>query len=121
MQKSIFIFHNVSKQVPNCLIANIPLGVKSKNELLEVFSEQLSFPDYFGKNWDALYDCLCDLKWISNKTIRIIHSDIPTLDNISIYLDILKDAVLYWQTDDLHNLEVVFPRFYKSRVYKSFE
>jgi RNAse (barnase) inhibitor barstar len=32
-----------------------------KQALLEALSARLSFPPYFGFNWDALYDCLTDL------------------------------------------------------------
>lgn len=32
-------------------------------------SECLEFPDYFGNNLDALYDCLTDLEWINQKNI----------------------------------------------------
>ncbi|WP_406203906.1 MULTISPECIES: barstar family protein [unclassified Streptomyces] len=28
------------------------------------FYESFRLPDYFGWNWDALYDCLSDLNWI---------------------------------------------------------
>jgi RNAse (barnase) inhibitor barstar len=27
-------------------------------------SESLEFPDYFGRNWQALRDCLADLEWL---------------------------------------------------------
>ncbi|MFJ3584594.1 barstar family protein [Streptomyces sp. NPDC090127] len=30
------------------------------------FWEVLKFPDYFGWNWDAFYDCLRDLRWLSS-------------------------------------------------------
>ncbi|MFC9245538.1 barstar family protein [Streptomyces sp. NPDC057136] len=30
------------------------------------FWESLKFPDYFGWNWHAFYDCLRDLQWLSS-------------------------------------------------------
>ncbi|MEU7035545.1 barstar family protein [Streptomyces sp. NPDC046237] len=37
--------------------------------------EKLKFPDYFGWNWNALYDCLRDLQWLpSDHHILIIES-----------------------------------------------
>lgn len=39
------------------------------------FSEVLKFPEYFGWNWNAFYDCVRDLNWISaDKRILIIES-----------------------------------------------
>ncbi|MEV5566931.1 barstar family protein [Streptomyces sp. NPDC052196] len=31
----------------------------------EHFYSSLKFPEYFGWNWDAFYDCLRDLQWLS--------------------------------------------------------
>ena len=42
-----------------------------------VFSLEFNFPSYFGKNWDALYDCLTDLRWLKEKNILIVHDDLP--------------------------------------------
>ncbi|ANN19605.1 barnase inhibitor [Amycolatopsis orientalis] len=35
-----------------------------KATTLDAIAEALSFPEYFGKNLDALYDCLTDLSWL---------------------------------------------------------
>ncbi|MEC3977257.1 barstar family protein [Amycolatopsis sp. H20-H5] len=35
-----------------------------KTSTLSAIAEALSFPDYFGHNLDALYDCLTDLAWL---------------------------------------------------------
>ncbi|MFE5503574.1 barstar family protein [Amycolatopsis japonica] len=35
-----------------------------KDSTLDAIAEALSFPEYFGKNLDALYDCLTDLSWL---------------------------------------------------------
>ena len=36
--------------------------IASPAELHRVFAETLSFPDYYGKNLDALRDCLTDVR-----------------------------------------------------------
>ncbi len=39
------------------------------------FDELLKFPEYFGWNWDAFYDCLRDLQWLSSDShVLIIES-----------------------------------------------
>ncbi|NIJ13250.1 RNAse (barnase) inhibitor barstar [Saccharomonospora amisosensis] len=35
-----------------------------KESTLDAIATVLSFPDYFGRNLDALYDCLTDLSWL---------------------------------------------------------
>lgn len=35
--------------------------IHSKEDLHQVFTEALSFPDWYGKNLDALHDCLTGL------------------------------------------------------------
>jgi RNAse (barnase) inhibitor barstar len=37
------------------------LGSESKEEFLDRIAEALHFPDYFGRNLDALADCLADV------------------------------------------------------------
>jgi RNAse (barnase) inhibitor barstar len=38
--------------------------VDSKAELLAAFAGALAFPDWVGRNWDALADALRDLSWL---------------------------------------------------------
>lgn len=35
-----------------------------KASTLDAIAAALSFPDWFGRNLDALYDCLTDLSWL---------------------------------------------------------
>jgi RNAse (barnase) inhibitor barstar len=39
------------------------LGIETKEQLLDIVASAMEFPDYFGKNWDALSDCLGDMMW----------------------------------------------------------
>uniref|UniRef100_A0AAU2VK54 Barstar family protein n=1 Tax=Streptomyces sp. NBC_00008 TaxID=2903610 RepID=A0AAU2VK54_9ACTN len=34
--------------------------------VFQTFWESLKFPEYFGWNWNAFYDCLRDLQWLSS-------------------------------------------------------
>ena len=38
-------------------------GRHDKAGLLASTAEALHFPDWFGHNWDAWFDCLVDLRW----------------------------------------------------------
>ena len=44
----------------------------SKTGLLGRAARALKFPEWFGKNWDALNDCLTDLSWLEGKGWVII-------------------------------------------------
>lgn len=39
-------------------------AVRDKDALFERLATALEFPDWFGRNWDALADCLSDLSWM---------------------------------------------------------
>jgi RNAse (barnase) inhibitor barstar len=38
--------------------------MRTTDELFSEFSSRLDFPDYFGRNWDALDETLADLSWL---------------------------------------------------------
>ena len=35
-------------------------------------AKQLHLPSYFGKNLDALFDCLCDFSWLDTNNVHIV-------------------------------------------------
>lgn len=39
-------------------------GIRSKDDFYTAVAAALSFPDWFGRNLDALADCLRDLSWL---------------------------------------------------------
>ena len=44
----------------------------NKKDFLTQVAKALSFPAWFGGNWDALYDCLTDLDWLPTKTGHVL-------------------------------------------------
>lgn len=38
-------------------------GIENKEQLHELLARALSFPDYYGHNLDALFDCLTDIRY----------------------------------------------------------
>jgi hypothetical protein len=80
-------------------VLKVPVGIRSKAELLEAFASAGHFPDYFGWNWDALQDCLRDLSWICSRRVVVMHRDLPLLDDPAecrIYLEILLMVLTDW-------------------------
>ncbi|PZQ16128.1 MAG: hypothetical protein DI565_10070 [Ancylobacter novellus] len=96
----------------------LPGDISARHELLAAFSQELWFPRDFGHNWDALSDCLRDLGWMSDRRIVLVHERLPRLpeDDLKRYLAVLRDAVRWWRFEDLHDLEVVFPKTARGRI-----
>lgn len=91
-------------------VANLQTVI-GKKSLLRMLSEELDFPNYFGQNWDALWDCITDLEWIDQKDIILVHSSLPVLNehDLKIYLEILDETITFWDESDEHSFEVIFP------------
>lgn len=95
----------------NAFIAIIESEVYNKAEILNILSDSLKFPSYFGFNWDAFDECIGDFHWIREYKILIIHSDIPKLEenDLLTYIYLLDYAIQDWIDDGNHKLEVYFP------------
>jgi len=81
--------------------AELPSDIRGEDGLLDALSVALRFPDYFGKNWNALSECIRDLSWLPPGDVVLIHKDLPVADNrtaLSIYLSILRNAARNWDT-----------------------
>ncbi|BBC38035.1 uncharacterized protein SGFS_093290 [Streptomyces graminofaciens] len=47
-------------------------GVTDKPAFMDRCARALALPDYFGRNWDALADCLTDLSWAPPARGRLV-------------------------------------------------
>lgn len=82
-------------------------GMNSKEEIQEYLAEQMEFPFYYGKNLDALYDCLTD---IGEPTA--IACNLPKIQEDSQMEDYLKRLYRTFQDAEVDNgnLAVFFGR-----------
>lgn len=74
--------------------ANLAQGA-SKGEVLAELARVIKAPDWFGHNWDALIDSLCDLSWRpAPGYILLLRGDAPAEQEL---IDIFEAVVQYWK------------------------
>lgn len=104
------------------LTADLPAGIGSREVLLDELSRRLHFPDYFGGNWDALWECIRDLSWLPFGPVVLRHRDLPLAGDVpglKTYLSILRDTVeKKWTVagQQLRDLIVVFPQETREQI-----
>ena len=84
------------------LYANLS-STQSKQEVLEGIAQAFTFPSHFGKNLDALYDCMTDLVHKSGPQpgfVVVLEQipDNPRFDREAReqLLEVFRDAAEYW-------------------------
>lgn len=86
-----------------CLIMGVNLAeVRNKDEMLAAIGKALRFPSWFGSNWDALNDSLCDMGWLpaTGYVIVLEHCDgIHTRaeDDFVTLMQIFQEAADTWR------------------------
>lgn len=100
-------------------IAYLP-KVKDENDLFRELNDILAFPDYFGDNWNALFDCLRDFSWISKRGVALVHLEIPILseEELMTYFEIIFSAVEDWTDTDDHYFKVIFSKEDEPKIMK---
>ena len=83
-------------------VVRVDLAAASdKEQLLEQLASALEFPQWFGRNWDALEDCLGDLAWRAGDGHVLLVEGFERLrarrpDDFGVLLDILASSAQYW-------------------------
>jgi RNAse (barnase) inhibitor barstar len=77
-------------------------GCSEKREFLDRVSRALEFPDWFGHNWDALFDCLTDLSWRPAPGYVLVFEHVAEFRDIQpeafdTALAILSESAAAWQ------------------------
>ena len=76
-------------------------AIDSKDAFLDAIAGIMGFPDYFGRNWDALEDCLTDLAWIDAPAVVLVLDRTGRFaqkqpEAWRVALDVLRSAEAYW-------------------------
>ena len=122
IKSKVFNYFDISSNIPKAdndtFVGILPRGISDVISLFEGLISILLLPRYFGFNWNALSDCLRDFHWIKEKTIVLVHEEIPQLsgDDLYEYLDVLCECVNDWGEDEDHVLAVWFPEDCKEAI-----
>lgn len=77
-------------------------GITSKMQLLDAIGKALSFPDYYGQNWDSLEECLRDFDEGKGWLIILDEADnllaLPRQD-FATFVSILSDTANFWSAE----------------------
>ncbi len=76
--------------------------VTDKDQFLGRCAEALYFPDYFGKNWDALDDCLTDMSWHEAGGYLILFRNcdafaVESPEDFETALQVFNDSAEFWR------------------------
>jgi hypothetical protein len=103
------------------LVVVVSHATTGATEFLEELGRSLHFPSWYGVNWNALLDCLCDLTWVAEHRVTLWHERVPRGfdDMLPNYLGVLRTAVCQWRRSSAHELRVVFRGRDRERVLEA--
>ena len=93
--------------------------VYNVQDLYVKLAETLDFPNYFGKNWDALIDLYRDFTWIEQKAIIIFHKDLSRLSDSELekYLGCVLICLDTWSDGLEHCISFIFSHQDEGRIF----
>jgi hypothetical protein len=72
------------------------VAIDAQENLFDSMARALGFPDWFGRNWDALEDVLGDLSWRKADGHVLVFNRYPAGEELGILLDVLRTSAEYW-------------------------
>jgi RNAse (barnase) inhibitor barstar len=80
-------------------------GIAGKAALMDRLQLALQFPEWFGRNWDALEDCLTDMSWrdeVGHVLLVDGGADLRRRQKalFDTLVDVLKAAADYWRGEE---------------------
>ena len=87
-------------------------NVKYYLEMHEVIRKGLDFPDYYGRNWDAFWDCLTDMYGDP------IHIEIIGIEILERKFDGVAEKMIGILQEAKHDCEKYFPDSFKIEILR---
>jgi hypothetical protein len=109
----VFIASRAFAALPDgvCLVFLSGENLRTTADLMNSFAVAFGFPDYFGRNWNALYDCLVDLDWLPPAGYAVVisganailvdepsHPEFEEPSDLAVLLDLLHRVSEEWNT-----------------------
>ena len=91
----------------NFPFAHIDLAqARDKDDLLTAIALALKLPEWFGHNWDALVDCLCDLSWKPAPGYVVVIEGHDALRaarpaDFNTLIELFAEVADYWREEDV--------------------
>jgi len=78
--------------------------IEGKEQFLNHASMAMKFPADFGRNWDAFYDCITDMGWLSAEgyCIYFDHTDAFAEHHeseLETVIELFEDAIEFWKRE----------------------
>jgi RNAse (barnase) inhibitor barstar len=78
---------------------------RSREVMLRIIGEGLELPAWYGANFDALMDCICDMNWIPAPGYVIILENCHNINTLAppefnMLIDVFAEAANAWREED---------------------
>ena len=65
-------------------------AIETREQLHDALARQLALPEYYGRNLDALFDCLTELR--EDAELRLVRRD-ELFAHLGVYADVLQNVL----------------------------
>jgi len=78
---------------------------RTRDQMLKIIGEGLELPAWYGANYDALMDCICDFNWIPAPGYVIILENCHNINTLAppefnMLIDVFAVAAKNWREED---------------------
>lgn len=102
------LYRMIWKEAHNNAYTSYLRGMRCKTEedFFREVSASFQFPWYFGENWAAFDECICDLEWLKFESIFLVIDDFSMIfdgdvDLQALLIKYLTVMVEYWRSENI--------------------